>query len=114
MLEMSGRCDAATLQSGGRLLATGWLMTSEPHRNYSKAAFALGALLGAVPGCLIAVVLGTIGKEDWSLPGIVVGVPLGVWAATTAYYRYRWRGLLVVMLWVAFAYIVFYRWFMRD
>jgi hypothetical protein len=52
-------------------------MTSEPHRNYSKAAFALGALLGAVPGCLIAVVLGTIGKEDWSLPGIVVGVPLG-------------------------------------
>ena len=89
-------------------------MTREPHRNYSKAAFVLCALLGAVPGCLSAVALGTIGKEDWSLPSIVVGVPLGVWAATTAYYRYRWRGLLVVMLWVTFAYIVFYRWFTRD
>ena len=89
-------------------------MTSEPDRNYSKAAFALCALLGAVPGWLSAVALGTIGKEDWSFPGIVVGVPLGVWAATTAYYRYRSRGLFVVMLWVTLAYIVFYRWFMRG
>ena len=89
-------------------------MSNGPSGNPSKAAFAAYAAAGAVPGILVAVALATSAYDEWALLGILLGVPLGVWASTTVAYRRGWRGGLLVLLGVVFAIVVFARWFTRD
>jgi hypothetical protein len=89
-------------------------MSNAPSGNASKAAFALCAVAGAIPGILVAVALMTTVYDGWALLGILLGVPLGVWASTTVADRHGWRGGLLVLLVVVFAIVVFARWFTRD
>jgi|HubBroStandDraft_4_1064222.scaffolds.fasta_scaffold694585_2 hypothetical protein len=89
-------------------------MAGEPRGNFSRVSFALCALAGAVPGLLAAIILITTGHDAWSILGVFPGVPLGVWIATTVAYRNQWRGVLLIILWVIFAFVVFERWFVRG
>jgi len=89
-------------------------VTGETRGNFSRVSFALCALAGAIPGLLVAIILITTGHDAWSILGVFPGVPLGVWIATTVAYRNQWRGVLLVFLCAALAFVVFERWFARD
>ncbi len=89
-------------------------MTGGPRGRFSRASFGLCALAGAVPGLLVSLALVMTGHGDWSILGVLPGVPLGVWIATTVAYRHGWRGVVLVLLGVIFALVVYERWFTRD
>jgi hypothetical protein len=89
-------------------------MSTKSNGSFAWVGFILSALCGAVPGLLTAGALMTSPYDGWVLLPLLTLVPSGVWAGTTLFDRYKFRGLTVALLWAVLAIIAFERFFSRD